>query len=146
MESTLKREIGLAQRHNNPLSVILLDIDHFKKINDHYGHLHGDQVLAKVAQCAKETIRDSDIIFRYGGEEFLILLTNTSLDGACLLGERIRNEIMKLQMADLPSAKVTVSLGVATLHSGDEQQNFIDRADKALYQAKEKGRNRVICL
>ena len=145
MESTIKREIGLAQRHSNELSMILLDIDHFKSINDRFGHLHGDQVISAVAQCAKNTIGENDVIYHYGGEEFLILLTNTGNDGANLLAERIRNKIKNLKLPALKNTSVTISLGVTSVQGGDNTESFVERADQALYQAKRGGRNRVVC-
>ncbi|MCG8428483.1 MAG: GGDEF domain-containing protein [Chromatiales bacterium] len=146
MESTIKREIGLAQRHHSALSLIILDIDHFKEVNDCHGHLYGDQVITAVAQAAKQTIRESDAIFRYGGEEFLILLNNTAIDGAELLAERIRNKINNLKPHTSKDISITISLGVTTMQEDDDMASFVNRADKALYEAKHTGRNRVVCI
>lgn len=143
MDSAMKREIGLSQRHGTPLSVILMDIDHFKRINDQHGHLYGDQALKAAAQCAEGSIRESDMIFRYGGEEFLILLTGTDLTGAELLAERIRQNIEQLPAQTEKEIHMTVSLGVTTLTGSDSINTLFQRMDSALYQAKEEGRNRV---
>lgn len=144
MDSSMHREIELAKRYDVPLSVILMDIDHFKRINDTYGHLHGDMALRAVANITRETIRESDILFRYGGEEFLILLTNTDSDGAQLLAERIRESIQSITPIPETNCHVTVSLGVTTLLDEDDQHSLFKRSDKALYQAKNSGRNRVV--
>jgi diguanylate cyclase (GGDEF)-like protein len=144
MDASMKREIGLAQRHNSPLSVILMDIDHFKAINDQHGHLYGDQALKAAAQCAEQSIRESDMIFRYGGEEFLVLLTGTDLEGAQLLAERIRVNVQNLQPISDRSIQMTVSLGVTKLTAQDNTDTLFQRIDAALYRAKNEGRNRVI--
>jgi len=144
MDSAIHREIELARRHENPLSVILLDIDHFKKINDQYGHLSGDQALKSIAQCTDNTIRESDMIFRYGGEEFLVLLSGTDRKGAEQLAERIRENVERLNPHAHKSMSLTVSLGVAGMLDGDDTTTLFKRADTALYQAKHQGRNRVV--
>lgn len=144
MDSAMKREIGLALRHNTPLSVILMDLDHFKSINDRHGHLYGDQALKSAAQCAEQSIRESDMIFRYGGEEFLILLSGTDLDGAQLLAERIRQNIETMPPQTDQAISMTVSLGVTTLNPLDDINSLFQRLDNALYRAKEIGRNRVV--
>ncbi len=143
MDGAIKREIDLAQRHGTPLSIILFDLDHFKSINDNYGHLHGDKALREVAQCAQQTIRESDMLFRYGGEEFLVLLTGTDLDGAKLLGERIRSSVEALKPLQETDAEITISLGATSLGKGDDVDSFLNRVDDALYKAKQQGRNRV---
>lgn len=144
---TVKREIRLAHRNNKPLGLIFLDIDHFKSINDQYGHKCGDLALASVAKWIKENIRSSDIIFRYGGEEFVILLSETDLDGAQLLAERIRQSIDNHTLAfDMQTIKVTASLGVSSLLGDDSVADFLQRADNAMYQAKKSGRNRVVAV
>lgn len=144
MDCSMKREIGLALRHQTPLSVILMDIDHFKSINDRYGHLYGDQALKAVAQCAGQSIRESDMIFRYGGEEFLILLTGTDLGGAELLAERIRQNVATMPPQTEKEIQMTVSLGVTSLRQGDDINSLFQRMDNALYSAKDDGRNRVV--
>ncbi|WP_428607137.1 GGDEF domain-containing protein [Sedimenticola sp.] len=144
MDSSMKREIGLALRHNTPLSVILMDIDHFKLINDQHGHLYGDQALKAAAQCAEQSIRESDMIFRYGGEEFLILLTGTDLKGAELLAERIRQNVENLAPQTDKAIRMTVSLGVTALGPSDDINTLFQRMDNALYRAKDAGRNRIV--
>ncbi len=144
METSMKREMGLAKRHNTPLSFILLDLDHFKSINDRFGHLIGDQVLRAVAKVAEETIRDSDIIFRFGGEEFLVLLSGTKISGATLLAERVRSKIEQLQIFSDLKLRITASMGVVTLREDESDEAVFKRADAALYKAKHNGRNQVV--
>jgi diguanylate cyclase (GGDEF)-like protein len=143
-DDSVKREMSLAARHDKNLSIIFLDIDHFKHINDHYGHDCGDFTLASVAKLIKENLRGSDMLFRIGGEEFVILLSGTNIAGAELLAERIRSSIERHTLVfDMETIKVTVSLGVTALLKDDEANAFIKRADAAMYQAKNTGRNRV---
>ncbi len=144
MDASIKREIGLANRQRSPLSFILLDLDHFKSINDQFGHLIGDQVLREVAKVAEETIRDSDIIFRYGGEEFLVLLSGTRISGATLLAERIRSNIERLRVYSELDLRITASMGVVSMSGNENQESLFKRADKALYRAKNNGRNQVV--
>jgi diguanylate cyclase (GGDEF)-like protein len=142
---SLQREWEIARRHAQALSVIMLDVDHFKSVNDTYGHSAGDAVLEQVAKCICSSVRASDVVFRYGGEEFLILLANTENEGALQLAERVRSELQKCPCAigsDTP-LRVTASLGVATLNSNENKEVLLARADQAMYLAKRKGRNRV---
>ncbi len=145
LNSAFQREWKLAQRQRTPLSVLLLDIDHFKTINDNFGHPAGDTALTKIAHCLRQSVRASDMIFRYGGEEFVILLNNTATEGALLLAERIRRQIRDMDCSDItPNLRITTSIGVATLcHPEDTPQQLLKRADDALYQAKRQGRDRV---
>ncbi|MGZ5049945.1 MAG: GGDEF domain-containing protein [Methylobacter sp.] len=144
---TIKREMSLAARNNSNLSIIFFDVDHFKAINDTYGHDCGDTTLRLSAKWIKESLRESDIIFRYGGEEFVILLSDTDLDGATLLAERIRSSIERHTIAyDMKTIKITASMGVSSLRNDDTLESFIKRADDAMYQAKSSGRNRVVVL
>lgn len=141
-----QREWELSNRHGTALSLIMLDVDHFKRINDDHGHDKGDSVLRSVAQCLRETVRTSDMVFRYGGEEFVVLLSNTDGEGALHLGERIRRALERLCLkteADTP-LPVTASLGVATLTTGESKEKLLKRADMAMYKAKNLGRNRVV--
>jgi len=142
--NSLQRELELARRYGTPLSIILLDVDHFKSINDNFGHDIGDAVLRSVARSIKDSVRGSDILFRYGGEEFVILLSNTSKDGAVNLAERIRNmvETLSCGVRDL-TLHVTLSLGVATVIPGETHLDLLRRADQLMYLAKRGGRNRV---
>jgi diguanylate cyclase (GGDEF)-like protein len=144
MVASMKRELGLANRHHNPLSFILFDLDRFKSINDRFGHLIGDQVLRSVAKVAEDTIRDSDIIFRYGGEEFFVLLHGTKISGASLLAERIRSNIERLKLFPELDLHITASLGVVNLTDGEDAEAVFKRADTAMYQAKHNGRNQVV--
>lgn len=141
----INREMSLAIRNAKNLSLIFFDIDHFKSINDTHGHDCGDITLASSAKWIKESLRDSDIVFRYGGEEFVILLSDTDARGAELLAERIRSSIERHTIAyGMTTIKVTASLGVSTLRIGDSAESFIKRADEAMYTAKNNGRNQVI--
>lgn len=144
MQSMLRREVELAHRHGTPLSVIMLDVDRFKRINDTHGHLVGDCALRTLAQHVKSRIRESDMIFRYGGDEFLIVLSNTPASGASLLAERIRKavEAVRVHSHDI-SIHCTVSAGVASCVDGDDVERLLERADQALGQSKSAGRNRV---
>ncbi len=145
MDSMVSREIELSHRNNTPLSMIALDVDYFKKVNDTYGHAFGDCVLKHLTKCVKECTRTSDAMFRYGGEEFNLLLNNTELSGAQELAERIRKHIEETPCTcDDQNINITVSLGISILNDNDTQASFFKRADDALYQAKETGRNKVI--
>ncbi len=143
-DSALEREIQLSHRNSRHLSVIFFDIDHFKDINDHFGHECGDIALSSAANCIKEVVRSSDMVFRYGGEEFVILLSDTDIDGALIMAERIRKKIENHTIAyGMETFKLTASLGVSSLKGCDTIESLIKRADSAMYQAKAKGRNRV---
>ncbi len=135
----------LARRYGIVFSLIMADIDHFKKVNDQYGHVTGDAVLRQVGSIISGVIRDTDHAGRYGGEEILIVLANTGLDEACRVAERIRRDI-KARLFTTENEKqfgVTVSMGVAEYNGEGELKNLIERADRALYRAKDAGRNRV---
>ncbi len=139
----LDQEIARGSRFGSIFSLILLDLDHFKTFNDNYGHLAGDEVLRRVGRCLENSVRSVDMTFRYGGEEFAVILPGTRLNDALKAAERIRNMIeAKASPATIP---VTASLGVATWPiDGMTKQDIIGRADTALYQAKQSGRNRVV--
>jgi diguanylate cyclase (GGDEF)-like protein len=143
---TLRKEFAYCLRHNVPMSLVMVDIDHFKKINDTYGHPAGDFVLQKVAAKIGETVRQEDLFARYGGEEFALLLRESQSDMALRCAERCRRAV---DTADIvfngTPIKVTVSLGVATLLDSDfaQPEELIAAADRYLYRAKESGRNRV---
>lgn len=144
-DASLRREVDLARRHGTALGMVILDIDHFKQINDRHGHMVGDCVLRDVAAHASDCVRSTDMMFRYGGEEFVILLSSTSAQGAKRLAERIRNAVEKFQCRyGKTEIQVTASLGVACLHQDDTPQSLFERADQALLKAKQEGRNRVI--
>ncbi|MBI4536129.1 MAG: sensor domain-containing diguanylate cyclase [Ignavibacteriae bacterium] len=146
MQKCLADKLERAQRYHRPLALILLDLDHFKKINDTYGHPQGDQVLKRVAVILKETARKIDIVARYGGEEFAILMEDTDGAGAKELAERIRHEVSQQQFAtERGLFHVTVSMGIAVFpHDAQDRQQLITRADQALYHAKRHGRNQSL--
>lgn len=144
LTATLERECELARRQKSPLSMIMIDIDHFKSINDQHGHQTGDAVLKKVADCIQHVVRKSDIVFRYGGEEFVIILSNTGLSGALLLSERIRRAIELIEWDTIVTGlTTTASFGVAGLKDNVVPSKFLCQVDAAMYQAKTAGRNRV---
>ena len=133
----------LANRKDLPLSLLILDIDLFKKVNDTYGHIIGDEILKFLVKQTNHTLRDSDIFARYGGEEFIILLPDTNLNGAIQVAEKIRKTIENTPYQGDVEVSITVSLGVAQLENEKILNKLIKRADEALYRAKEYGRNRV---
>ena len=138
----LDREIELAQRHQRSLGMIVIDIDHFKAINDTYGHAVGDCLLKAMANCADNTIRLSDQLFRYGGEEFVVLLPETDDKGVKRLADRIRRNIAAMDnVCEGEHIRMTASFGVATLRKDEDGEALFARADQALYQAKKDGRN-----
>ena len=145
MNETIANEVGRTQRTNKPFCFIFIDIDHFKNINDTYGHACGDIILKSVAQTIRGLLRKYDVFARYGGEEFLTLLPETDLEGATIVAERFRKQIEKMTVryADF-TIKITITLGVAKYDNRLGADRSIQMADKALYQGKESGRNRVI--
>lgn len=144
MDQTLQREIDVAKRHLHPLSLLMLDIDHFKLINDNHGHAAGDKVLKAIAASIKSQLRNIDMVFRFGGEEFLILLSNTGRDAAAMVGERLRLAIQTQDYwAQETRIELTVSLGCSTWLAQESAESLLRRADNALYVAKRDGRNRL---
>jgi diguanylate cyclase (GGDEF)-like protein len=144
MEQTLKREVDIARRTLQPLSVLMVDIDHFKRINDSHGHLVGDEALKAVATALKDSLRNVDMVFRYGGEEFMVLLSNTSREAASMVGERLRMAVLGIQyLVENRAIELSVSLGCSTLLPGESMESLLRRADKALYISKRDGRNRL---
>lgn len=144
LQHVLAREHAEARRYNRPLSCLMIDLDKFKIINDTYGHAAGDVVLQQVAGILRETVRASDTVFRYGGEEFLVLLPETDLDGAAALGEKIRAAAASHPFGNMERVfNLTLSVGASSLCADESGNDMIARADMALYHAKEKGRNRV---
>ena len=144
MNQALQREIDLARRNLQPLSVLMLDIDHFKRINDSHGHITGDEVLKAVAGALKNSLRNIDMVFRYGGEEFMVLLSNTNREAAAMVGERLRMAVLGLQyLVEGRAIDLTISIGCATLLAGESVDSLQRRADNALYVSKRKGRNRL---
>jgi len=146
--SKLYELINLANRYKEDFSLSMLDIDHFKRVNDSYGHLTGDEVLEKIATLIRRNVRDTDIVGRYGGEEFIIILPKTNLSSSWVVAERLRTIIEKAEMKDSAGNlfAITVSQGLAEWERGEDTYSLISRADEALYKAKEKGRNRVQIL
>ncbi len=132
-----------------PLSLLMIDIDYFKKFNDTYGHVIGDQVLRLVARTLVENLKGRDVIARFGGEEFVILLPQTRVDDAEKVANHLRSSLatkkIRKRSTNETLGSVTVSIGAAEFYSADDNESFIARADAALYQAKDQGRNRVIC-
>ncbi len=149
-DETLHEEWLRARRSAQPVSIIMADIDHFKRYNDHYGHGAGDLCLTKVATALAYSVeRPGDLVARYGGEEFIALLPDTDINGARLVAERFRNAVEELQLAhqfSKVSSLVTISIGVATAypHLGDDANVLLEQADRMLYQAKKKGRNQIV--
>jgi len=127
---------------DGPLAMLVLDIDYLKRINDTYGHVGGDNAIREVASTLRRCIRVKDSAFRYGGEEFLVLLPDTALEGATSVAESIRGRIEAHNLES--SMPLTVSLGVASRRAQDDPVGLFERADRALYQAKHRGRNRVV--
>lgn len=148
-DRTIETAVEQAIENHEPLSLMMLDIDHFKSFNDNYGHLTGDQVLRLVGISLKQTIKGQDITARYGGEEFAVILPNTTLRQALTVADNIRRAVMSKQLKKKSTGeilgRVTVSVGVSMLQPGDDTQSLIERADACLYAAKRNGRNRVIC-
>lgn len=145
LESVMNREVEQAHRYQDALSVLVLDLDHFKRINDEFGHATGDYVLKMVAKTLAANSRCADMTFRFGGEEFVILLNKTTTAGAKITAERIRRNIERLALRYASKLiPVSVSIGVATLCRGESKEDLLARADRALYQAKQNGRNQVV--
>jgi diguanylate cyclase len=146
-DDTLNTAVAAAIDRQEPLSLLMIDIDHFKEFNDHHGHLTGDEVLRFVANTMKQNIKGQDISARYGGEEFAIVLPNTLLRSAVTVADQIRRAIMSKQLIKRSNGqqlgRVTASIGVATLQPDDSARSLIERADHCLYLAKRNGRNRV---
>ncbi|NWF76000.1 MAG: diguanylate cyclase [Nitrospirae bacterium] len=140
-DEVIKKEISRVKRYSHPLSLIMFDVDHFKRINDTHGHIYGDYVLKTLTNIVKENMRETDYLIRWGGEEFIILSPNTDLNNAKVLSERIRKAVEEYSFEK--NQKVTVSFGVTEFRQYDIEDTFVKRADDALYKAKEAGRNRV---
>lgn len=141
MNAMLANAINYKNRFNTDYSVLTIDIDHFKSINDDYGHSVGDNVLQKFTELMQQTLRKVDIVFRVGGEEFNVLLPESGLQQAVLVAEKIRETIQN--ELKLYNRKITISIGVGELKSGESMDDLLKRCDKALYKSKDLGRNRV---
>ena len=140
-DEILSLEMSRARRIDQPLSMIIFDVDHFKRINDTFGHQAGDEVLKMLVGTVREKLRVLDVLARWGGEEFIVLTTSTDLEGAIILAERVR-AVVEEQCFSF-AVHITISLGVAEYKQDDTADSFIQRADSALYRAKRNGRNRV---
>jgi diguanylate cyclase (GGDEF)-like protein len=138
------KEATRARRHGNPFSVLMLDIDHFKKVNDTHGHPVGDLVIKALGGVCTKALRPHDLLARYGGEEFVLTLPHTSADGARVVAERIREAVEQTAVpCESGPVRFTVSVGVATYADDESFDHAVERADKALYVSKQSGRNRV---
>jgi len=144
----LKAEIDRCNRYKHPLSLLLLDIDHFKRYNDTFGHLEGDRVLVRLGELIKQVLRKMDSAYRYGGEEFTVILPETIGAEAETVAHRLRTtvEAEKFSPSQVKEASITVSVGVTEYNPKEEVATFIQRADKAMYQSKQDGRNIVTSL
>jgi two-component system cell cycle response regulator len=144
----LEKEASRTLRYKAPLSLILFDIDDFRKTNDNYGHMRGDEVLKQIGRIVRDVIRDADVAARYGGEEFSILLPNTGKEGAMKLAERIGSIISEFKYDGIEQQKITVSTGLLT-YNGDSKKSsgeLVELAEKAMNKAKKAGKNRVVAL
>ncbi len=148
-DRAIEAAITVARESDEPLSLLMLDIDHFKSFNDNYGHLTGDQVLRLVGISLKQSIKGADMTARYGGEEFVVVMPNTAMYQALTVADNIRRAVMSRELKKKSTGeilgRITVSVGVAMLVDGDNMFSLIERADGCLYAAKRAGRNRVIC-
>lgn len=146
LDQAISREIKYSTRHHTPLSLLIMDIDHFKDINDRYGHAYGDAALKAVVSCTRSCLRDIDELFRMGGEEFVVVLSNTDNQAARVVAERIRCSIEQMVFQiDADRIQMTASLGVATLQASEAKEGLLERCDKLMYAAKRAGRNRIAC-
>jgi diguanylate cyclase (GGDEF)-like protein len=153
LDERLAAELAAAQRHGRPVSLLMVDVDHFKAVNDVHGHLAGDEALKMVAFVLRGAVRKEDVLARYGGEEFVVVARETALDGARALGERIRRAVERShcawqgrELGVTVSIGVTVSVGLTEFIPGRSEREVLEAADRALYLAKEQGRNRVVAI
>lgn len=144
-QERLHEEFRRAQRYDDPLSLILLDVDHFKALNDEHGHQFGDEVLRAFADCLRRAVRETDFLARYGGEEFAVLLPRTHLGGALTVAERMSAELRRLRLGPDQRVEVTASFGVSSYpgRAVTGPEHLVRTADQALYRAKDEGRNRI---
>jgi len=144
MDEVLAREVARSRRAGTPLCVAIVDIDHFKKVNDEYGHDVGDRALVHLAQVARSGVRETDIVCRYGGEEFVVVLPGAAAEGAHFVVDRMRALAEKTPLVhEMHKLEIRFSAGVAELAAGEAPDALLKRADRALYSAKQAGRNRV---
>ncbi len=143
-DDSLAREISLAQRHHQDFALLVIDIDFFKKVNDTYGHKVGDDALKLVANTIQDNIRKTDMLYRYGGEEFVVFLGNTDCDKSYVIADRILESVREIEMqANEQKVDLTVSIGMACLNGHDDGDSLFNRADKAMYVAKNEGRDQI---
>jgi len=144
LDNALHRELQLAHRYGQDVALLVIDIDHFKQVNDSFGHTRGDEVLRCAARNIEALIRQTDMTFRYGGEEFVVILSKTDESGARVIAERIRETIEQTPINTVAGdIRITASIGISALVRGENVKELFDRADRALYRAKQSGRNRV---
>jgi len=144
LQTVIEREIAAAKRYGSGFSLLLFDIDHFKSVNDTYGHLAGDSVLRELGRIVKDDSRTSDVVARYGGEEFVVLLPNTAKEAAVAVAEKLRKTVADFGFANVEGRAITISIGVTEgLAADDRMESVVKRADEVLYRAKQKGRNRA---
>ncbi|MDA3915844.1 MAG: diguanylate cyclase [Deltaproteobacteria bacterium] len=143
--SEIKTEIMRNKRYSRDLSLLILDIDFFKKYNDNWGHVEGDRVLMEIGKTIKSCMRSMDTAYRYGGEEFAIILPETGIEEACVVGTRIKENISDLIFEPEPGEKksIKISVGATEIVDGEDYKTFIKRADKALYKSKDTGRDKL---
>jgi diguanylate cyclase (GGDEF)-like protein len=145
MDKMLPREIRLAKRHDHRLALMIMDLDGFKSVNDNLGHDVGDRLLVLVAQSIQDVLRDTDMLYRYGGDEFVAALPYTDAQGAIDVANRILNVIRNIEHSDFAeNIQIGLSVGLSMLHAGDDFDRLFKRVDQALYRAKKGGKNRVV--
>ncbi|MEJ2417054.1 MAG: GGDEF domain-containing protein [Exilibacterium sp.] len=145
LDKALLREAQMSHRYEQSLSMLMLDVDHFKNINDSFGHSCGDKVLCQIAEAIATRVRDTDQTFRYGGEEFVVLLSNTPFKDASIIAERIRRYVEQMPIVfGEQTLHASISIGYTTLKPAENLKSFFDRADRALYRAKQCGRNKAL--
>ena len=137
----INRELYRVRRYNTPMTALLMDIDHFKGTNDRHGHQVGDEILIGLAQLIQANIRSTDYLFRWGGEEFLVLLTDTHVADGLIVAEKLRSAVEHIEL--VRGIQVTISIGVTKTTDSDDEDTLVRRADEAMYKAKENGRNRI---
>lgn len=147
-DNSLEKTIHDAREKNTPLCLLLIDIDHFKKVNDTHGHLVGDKVLRGLSKLLVNKMRGNDFLSRYGGEEFAVILPNTPITGAFTVAENLRKSAQKLRLTNVKTGskltEITISIGATCYRKGEGIEDFISRCDKALYRAKNRGRNKAV--
>jgi len=147
MDQLLEREVSLAQRHQLDLSLLMVDLDGFKQINDRLGHAAGDEVLRQVADTISHRLRDSDVLCRYGGDEFVVVLPQTSREGSIEVAQRVLDGIRRLILQeDLQGFALSASLGLASLKPKEGREQLFARADQAMYQAKQQGKDQMVTV